>query len=53
MSVVLGYEPAAGGEEAARVWVEAQGTHRVAAACKDELIEAMHHLEPHAGRLPG
>ncbi|HZN87320.1 MAG TPA: hypothetical protein VFB53_11110 [Burkholderiales bacterium] len=49
MSVVLGYEPPAGGEEAARVWVEAPGTHRVAAACKDELIEAMHHLEPPAG----
>ena len=49
MSVVLGYEATSEHEESARVWLEAQGTHRVAAACKDELIEALHELEPAQG----
>jgi len=49
MNVALGYEPAAGDEARARVWVEAQGSHRIAAACKDELLEAMHQLKPRKG----
>jgi ABC-type transporter Mla maintaining outer membrane lipid asymmetry ATPase subunit MlaF len=49
MSVVLGYQPPASREEPARVWVEGQGTHRVAAACREELIAAMHQLEPQPG----
>ena len=49
MSVVLGYEAGTEREEPARVWVEAQGTHRIAADCKDELIEAMHALVPPPG----
>lgn len=49
MNVVLGYEPPAGEEEPERVWVEAQGSHRVAAACKDELIAAMRELKPRKG----
>jgi phospholipid/cholesterol/gamma-HCH transport system ATP-binding protein len=49
MNVILGYEPPSTREEPARVWVEGPGTHRVAAACKDELIAAMHELEPPQG----
>ena len=49
MSVILGYEPPTSREEPARVWVEGPGTHRVAAACREELIAAMHELEPPAG----
>ena len=52
MSVILGYEPRAGEAEPSRVWVESQGTHRVAAACKAELIAAMQQLKaPKGGRL--
>jgi ABC-type transporter Mla maintaining outer membrane lipid asymmetry ATPase subunit MlaF len=49
MNVVLGYEPPADEEEPERVWVETQGTHRVAAACKQELIAAMQQLKPRKG----
>lgn len=49
MSVILGYEPPPEEEEPSRVWVEAQGTHRVAAACKAELISAMQQLTPPKG----
>jgi ABC-type lipoprotein export system ATPase subunit len=52
MSVILGYEPVASEDESVRVWVEAQGTHRVAAACKQELIAAMQQLKsPKGARL--
>jgi ABC-type lipoprotein export system ATPase subunit len=52
MSVILGYEPRADEEQPSRVWVESQGTHRVAAACKAELIAAMQLLKaPKGGRL--
>jgi ABC-type lipoprotein export system ATPase subunit len=52
MSVILGYEPRAHEEEPARVWIESQGTHRLAAACKAELIAAMQALKaPKGARL--
>jgi ABC-type lipoprotein export system ATPase subunit len=52
MSAILGYEPVASEDESVRVWVEAQGTHRVAAACKQELIAAMQQLKsPKGARL--
>ena len=49
MSALLGYEPVPGGENAERIWLEAPGTHRVAAGCKDELLAAMHDLRPRPG----
>ena len=49
MSALLGYEPVPGGESAERIWLEAPGTHRVAAGCKDELLAAMHSLRPREG----
>jgi ABC-type transporter Mla maintaining outer membrane lipid asymmetry ATPase subunit MlaF len=49
MNVVLGYEPPAHEEEPARIWVETQGTHRVAAGCKAQLIAAMQQLKPPRG----
>ncbi|MGH8692205.1 MAG: hypothetical protein ACREUS_14365 [Burkholderiales bacterium] len=49
MSVVLGYEPVPDNEFAERVWVDACGSHRVAAACKDELLAAVRELRPRKG----
>ncbi len=46
MSVILGYESPAGEEQPSGVRVESQGTHRLAAACKAELIAALQHLKP-------
>jgi ABC-type lipoprotein export system ATPase subunit len=52
MNVILGYEPPSDEEAPTRVWVQAQGTHRVAAACKAELIAAMQQLKaPKGARL--
>lgn len=52
MNVILGYEPRAGKADPSRVWLESQGTHRVAAACKAELVAAMQQLKaPKGGRL--
>jgi ABC-type transporter Mla maintaining outer membrane lipid asymmetry ATPase subunit MlaF len=47
MSAVLSYQPAADDHEA--VHVEAQGTHRIFASCKDELITAIHQLKAPRG----
>ena len=47
MSAVLSYQPAADDHEAVRV--EAQGTHRIFASCKDELISAIHQLKAPRG----
>ena len=49
MSCVLGYERVADDEAAERVWVQAPGSHSVRAACKDELLAAMHELRPRKG----
>lgn len=49
MSAVLGYEPVPGNEFAERVWVDACGSHRIAAACKDELLAAVRDLRPRKG----
>jgi len=49
MSAVLGYEPVPENEFAERVWVDACGSHRVAAACKDELLAAVRDLRPRKG----
>ena len=49
MSALLGYEPVPDEETSERIWLEAPGTHRVAAACKDELLAAIHDLRPRAG----
>lgn len=49
MSAVLGYEPVPEDEFAERVWLEACGCHRVAAACKDELVAAVRELRPRKG----
>ena len=49
MSALLGYEPVPGEESAERIWLEAPGTYRVAAGCKDELLAAMHSLRPREG----
>jgi ABC-type transporter Mla maintaining outer membrane lipid asymmetry ATPase subunit MlaF len=44
MSVVLGYERAP-----ERVWIDRPGSHRLTAACKDELLSALHELRPRKG----
>lgn len=49
MNVALSYEPVADDDAPERVWVEAHGSHRVAAHCKDELLAAMHELKPRKG----
>jgi len=50
MSALLGYETAAGGDEAPeRVWVDTPGSHRISPTCKDELLAAMHELKPRQG----
>jgi predicted ABC-type transport system involved in lysophospholipase L1 biosynthesis ATPase subunit len=49
MSVILGYESPAGKEQPSGVRVESQGTHRLAAACKAELIAALQQLKPREG----
>jgi ABC-type lipoprotein export system ATPase subunit len=49
MNVILGYEPRAHEEEPARVWIQTQGTHRIAAARKAELMAAMQQLKPAKG----
>lgn len=49
MTCVLGYEPAAGEDAAERIWLDAPGSHRVATSCKDELLAALHELEPRNG----
>lgn len=51
MSVALGYFPVADDDydDSERVWVEANGSHRVAAHCKDELLAAMRELKPAKG----
>ena len=40
MSAVLGYERAP-----ERVWIDRPGSHRLGAACKDELLSALHELQ--------
>ena len=49
MSALLGYEPVADGEAAARVWVDAPGSHRCRTGCKDELLAAIGELRPRKG----
>lgn len=49
MSCVLGYERVAGDAAAERVWVQTPGSHGVRAACKEELVAAMHELRPRRG----
>ena len=49
MTCVLGYEPLAGEDRAERIWLEGPGSHRVATACKDELLAALHELKPRQG----
>jgi predicted ABC-type transport system involved in lysophospholipase L1 biosynthesis ATPase subunit len=49
MSVILGYESRAGEAQPSGVRVESQGTHRLAAACKAELIAALQQLKPREG----
>ncbi len=49
MSAVLGYEPVPENELAERVWVDACGSHRVAVACKEELLAAVRELRPRKG----
>jgi ABC-type lipoprotein export system ATPase subunit len=49
MSAVLGYEPLAHDEAPERVWVEAPGCHSVSCAYREELLEALHRLEPRPG----
>jgi ABC-type transporter Mla maintaining outer membrane lipid asymmetry ATPase subunit MlaF len=49
MTCALGYEPLAGEDRAERIWLEGPGRHRVATACKDELLAALHELKPRKG----
>lgn len=49
MNCVLGFETAAGNDAPERVWVDAPGSHRVSASCKDELLAVMHDLRPRKG----
>jgi ABC-type transporter Mla maintaining outer membrane lipid asymmetry ATPase subunit MlaF len=49
MSVVLGYEPVPDEETTERIWLESPGEHRLATACKDELLAAMLELRPRSG----
>jgi ABC-type transporter Mla maintaining outer membrane lipid asymmetry ATPase subunit MlaF len=52
MSAVLGYEPVPDGEVAQRIWLDAPGTHCLAASCKAELLAAIHDMRPpHGARL--
>lgn len=44
MSAVLGYERAP-----ERVWIDRPGSHRLAVACKEELLSALHELRPRKG----
>jgi phospholipid/cholesterol/gamma-HCH transport system ATP-binding protein len=49
MNCVLGFETAAGNDAPERVWIDAPGSHRVSATCKDELLAVMHDLRPRQG----
>jgi ABC-type transporter Mla maintaining outer membrane lipid asymmetry ATPase subunit MlaF len=49
MTCVLGYEPVAGEDASERIWLDAPGSHRVATACKDELLVALHEFQPRKG----
>jgi ABC-type lipoprotein export system ATPase subunit len=49
MTCVLGYQSVAGEDATERIWLEGPGSHRVATACKDELLAALHELKPRKG----
>ena len=49
MNCVLGYEPVSNEDSTERIWLESPGNHRVATACKDELLAALHELKPRKG----
>jgi len=49
MSALLGYEPVQDEETPERIWLDTPGTHHVSTSCKNELLAAIHDLQPRPG----